>query len=188
MRISLIPAVFASGDELPDELYIAFVDNLLVDVDALFLSCLVVTAAQLVAAFAAKSGVLWDCAALSLFVCAARLWFMGLHARNRPSADVHAARKRELTYAIGAVASLSALSVWTLLAFCVTQDGFARLIGATMTIAYAFGMLTRSFATYRGMDLLLVAGFAPIGVGLVVAGGWYPAGNRCRAHPALSLR
>lgn len=176
MTLARLPAAASSDGQLPDDLYIAFVDDLLVDVQALFFSSLVVTVAQLVAAGAARNSILWAFASSSLIVCAIRLLFMGLHARNRPSPNVHAARHRELTYAIGAISSLAAISFWTFLAFWLTQDGFARLIGSTLTIAYAFGMLTRSFATYRGMDLLLVAGFAPLGVGLVVAGGWYPAG------------
>jgi diguanylate cyclase (GGDEF)-like protein len=176
MALTRVPSATRSDGSLPDDLYIAFVDDLLVDVDALFFSSLVVTIAQLVAAYAAQSAILWLCATLSLIVCAFRLWFMGMHARQRPSANVAAARRQERIYAIGAVASLTALSFWTFLAFYASQDSFARLIGTTMTIAYAFGMLTRSFATYRGMDLLLVAGFTPIAAGLVAAGGWYPAG------------
>ena len=176
MEFKRVRSSSRSVGRLPDDLYIAFVDDLLVDVDALFFSCLVVTIAQLVAAYAARSEVLWLCSTLSIVVCAFRLWFMGMHARQRPSVNIQAAAKQERIYAIGAVASLTALSFWTFLAFYASQDSFARLIGTTMTVAYAFGMLTRSFATYRGMDLLLAAGFAPIAAGLLAAGGWYPSG------------
>jgi diguanylate cyclase (GGDEF)-like protein len=165
-----------SGDELPDDFYIAFVDGLLVDVDALFLSCLATTLIQLVAAFAAKSAILWGCAAAQLLICAVREYFMGLHFQKRPSENIEVARKQEVIYTIGAISSLAALSLWTLVAFYVTENGFTRLIGVTLTIGYAFGMLTRNFATYRGMDLQIVAAFAPLSAALIIGGGWYPLG------------
>jgi diguanylate cyclase (GGDEF)-like protein len=170
-----IRAISVSGDELPDDFYIAFVDSLVVDSAALFFSCLVATAMQLVAAFAAKSAILWDCSAAQLLICAVRLYFMGLHSNNRPSANIEIARKQEIIYAIGALTTLTALSLWTLVAFYVTDDGFTRLMGINLTIAYAFGMLTRSFATYRGMNLHLMAAFAPMSVAMAIGGGWYPA-------------
>ncbi len=142
MAIKRIHATSLSGDSLPDDFYIAFVDSLLVDIDALFFSCLVVTLIELVAAYAAKSAILWGFAAVQLLICAVREYFMGIHSRKRPSPNAEAARKQEVIYAIGAVSSLAALSLWTLLAFYVTENGFARLIGVTLTIAYAFGMLT----------------------------------------------
>jgi diguanylate cyclase (GGDEF)-like protein len=43
-----------------------------------------------------------------------------------------------------------------------------------MTIAYAFGMLTRSYAIYRGVKLQLVAAFLPLTAAMFIAGGWYP--------------
>jgi diguanylate cyclase (GGDEF)-like protein len=35
-------------------------------------------------------------------------------------------------------------------------------------------MLTRSFAVYRGINLHLVAAFAPLSAAMIAAGGWYP--------------
>ena len=99
---------------------------------------------------------------------------MERHARDLPSANIHLARQRELTFAVGAISSIAALSLWTLAAFWVTELWFTRFLGATMTLAFAFGMLTRSFATYRGMNLQLIAAFVPLSVAMVVAGGWYP--------------
>ncbi|MGD0643126.1 MAG: EAL domain-containing protein [Roseiarcus sp.] len=79
-------------------------------------------------------------------------------------------------FAIGAVSSLAALSLWTLAAFWVTDNGFVWLLGATMTIAYVFGMLTRNFAIYRGITMQLIAAFVPLSAALIIAGGWYPVG------------
>jgi diguanylate cyclase (GGDEF)-like protein len=164
----------STSDDLPDELYISFVDNLLVDINALFFSCLVVTIIELVAALPARSAILWDGAAVQLFVCAVRLYFMGVHARNRPSPNVEAARNQETIYAFGALGTVAALSIWTLVAFWVTDNGFTRFISVTTTIAYTFGMLTRSFAIYRGINLQLVAAFVPLSAAMLVGGGVYP--------------
>jgi diguanylate cyclase (GGDEF)-like protein len=155
-------------------MYIGFVDDLLVDIDALFFSCLVVTLVEIVAAIAARSAILWDGAAVQMFVCAVRLYFMDLHARKRPSPNVEAARKQETIYAIGTVSTIAALSLWTLIAFCVTDNSFTRFLAHITTIAYTFGVLTRSFAIYRGINLQLVAAFAPLSAAMIVAGGWYP--------------
>jgi diguanylate cyclase (GGDEF)-like protein len=79
-----------------------------------------------------------------------------------------------VTFAAGACASLAAMSLWTLLSYWVTNDSFTQFLGATMTIAYAFGMLTRSYAIYRGVNQQLVAAFVPLSAAMLVAGGWYP--------------
>ncbi|THD47722.1 MAG: EAL domain-containing protein [Bradyrhizobium sp.] len=176
MTLSRVHAKSAPSSELPDDLYIGFVDNLLVDIGAVFFSSLVVTIIEVVAALAVKSALLWGCAAVQLLVCAVRLYFMGLHARQRPSPNVEAAHRHERMFAIGAVSSLAAVSLWTLLAFYVTDDGFTRFFAATMTTAFAFGMSTRSFAIYRGVNLQLAAAFIPLSAAMIVAGGWYPVG------------
>ncbi len=168
-RASSVP-----GDKLPEQLYIGFVDNLLVDSTAVFFSGLSVTITEMIGAVPARSRFLSSLSAVQLVVCAIRLYFMGLHARKLPSANIGIARKRELIFAVGAVSSLAALSLWTLAAFWVTELWFTRFLGATMTIAFAFSMLTRSFAIYRGMNLQLTAAFVPLSVAMIVAGGWYP--------------
>jgi PAS domain-containing protein len=45
-----------------------------------------------------------------------------------------------------------------------------------MTIAYAFSLMSRSYAIYRGVNMQLVAAFAPLSAAMLVAGGWYPMG------------
>jgi len=163
-------------DQLPDELYIQFVDGLLVDAKSVFLSALAVTAIEIVGSIAAHSLLLAELSLSQLLVAACRLYFMHLHARHLPSRTVEAARRQERRFAIGAISSLAALSLWTLATFCLTRVGFPSLLGATMTIAYAFGMQTRGFAIYRGIGANLIAAYAPLSVGLIVAGGWYPVG------------
>jgi diguanylate cyclase (GGDEF)-like protein len=168
------PADSVPGDELPEHLYIGFVDSLLIDSKAVFFSSLAVTLTEIVGAVAAGSLLLCYLSTAQLVVCVIRLYFMGLHARDLPSANIHLARQRELTFAVGAVSSIAALSLWTLAAFWVSELWFTRFLGATMTLAFAFGMLTRSFATYRGMNLQLIAAFLPLSAAMIVAGGWYP--------------
>ena len=170
----IFPREASSGSELPEEMYVAFVDSLLVDVAALFVSCLVVTIIELVVAYEARSSILWDAAAAQMVVCAARLYFMGLHARQRPSPSVEAARRQETIYALGALGTVAALSLWTLTVFWVTVSSLARFLSVSTTIAYASGMLTRSFAIFRGINLQLIVAFAPLSAAMIVAGGVYP--------------
>jgi len=175
MTLAQIPAATSPGDDLPDDLYISFVDSLLVGVNGIFFSCLAATQVEIVGAIAARSAILWDGAALLLFVCAIRLYCIGIHLRKRPSATVDAARKQETIYAFGVVSTISALSLWTLVAFCVTDNGFTRFLAVATTIAYTFGTLTRGFAIFRGVKLQITAAFVPLSAAMIVAGGWYPA-------------
>jgi len=164
------------GDILSDELYISFVDGLLVDAKSVFLSAIAVTVIEIVGAIAAVSPALATLSVSQLLVAAGRLYFMGVHARQLPSRTVAAARRQERRFAIGAISSLAALSLWTLATFFLKPVGFPSLLGTTMTIAYAFGMQTRGFAIYRGVAANLIAAYVPLSVGLIVAGGWYPVG------------
>jgi hypothetical protein len=188
----------ASGDSLSDELYISFVDGLLVDAKSVFLSAVAVTVIEIVGSIAAVSAALAALSVSQLLVAAGRLYFMGVHARQLPSRTVAIARRQERRFAIGAISSLAALSLWTLGTFFIKPVGFPTLLGATMTIAYAFGMQTRGFAIYRGISANLFAAYVPLSIGLIVAGGWYPAGpapisSRCwrptrsrRCSPSVS--
>jgi diguanylate cyclase (GGDEF)-like protein len=164
------------GDNLSDELYISFVDGLLVDTKSVFLSAVAVTMIEIVGAIAAVSPALAALSVLQLLVAAGRLYFMSVHARHLPSRTVAIARRQERRFAVGAISSLTALSLWTLAAFFLKPVGFPALLGTTMTIAYAFGMQTRGFAIYRGIAANLVAAYVPLSIGLIVAGGWYPVG------------
>ena len=167
----------APTDELPDEIYIGFVDGLLTDiVPVVLLSAVAVTCGELAAAVAAKNLVLAVTAPAQLLIAAVRLQFAKRHARNIPSSTVAIARIREQIFSAGAVVSLTALSSWTLLAFCVTDNNFAHFIGVSMTIAYAFSLMSRSYAIYRGINLQLFGAFAPLSIAMIIAGGWYPVG------------
>ncbi|MGD0563540.1 MAG: EAL domain-containing protein [Roseiarcus sp.] len=86
-----------------------------------------------------------------------------------------AARKREIEYAFGVMSYIAALGVWAFVTFCVTEDGFSRLLATTLAICYAFGMWTRSFAISRGNNLQILVAFVPLSAAMFVAGGHYPA-------------
>jgi diguanylate cyclase (GGDEF)-like protein len=175
MRLTLPSRDLSDRQEFPDELYIGFVDSLLVEVRSLFLACTAGVAAALVAAIASGSIALWGCAGLMLVVSLVRMHFQLVHARNRPSPNVEAARKRETIFVTGATAHMALLSTWTLVAFAVTDEGFVRFLAATVTVPYAFGMWTRSFALDRGMNTQIVAAFVPLAAALLIGGGWYPS-------------
>jgi len=160
--------------KIPDAMYIGFVDSHLVDVRALVLASIAAVAAQCVVATANHSVWLWGCAAAMALVSAMRIYFMAEHARSRPSVDMAMARKREIIYAFGVVAYVVTLSLWALVAFIVTDDGFTRFFTATFAICYAMGMWTRSFAISRGNNLQILATFVPLTAATLVAGGWYP--------------
>ena len=167
----------APTDELPDEIYIGFVDGLLTDiVPVVLLSAVAVTCGELAAAIAAKNFILALAAPAQLLIAAVRLQFAKRHARNIPSPTVEIARMREKIFSTGAVVSLTALSSWTLLAFCVTDNNFAHFTGVSMTIAYAFSLMSRSYAIYRGINLQLFGAFAPLAIAMIIAGGRYPVG------------
>ncbi|WP_158818401.1 bifunctional diguanylate cyclase/phosphodiesterase [Methylocapsa sp. S129] len=159
---------------MPDALYIAFVDSLLVEVKGLILSIVAVTSAGIATAIAAHSVSLWICTALMLLVSLIRLHVMTLHARSRPSPNVAVARSRETKFVVGAVTYMALMAIWTLVAFWVTDDGFTRFLTAATTIVYAFGMWTRSFAIDKGINAQIIAAFVPLSAAMVVGGGWYP--------------
>jgi diguanylate cyclase (GGDEF)-like protein/PAS domain S-box-containing protein len=174
MRAGRFGAISSLENRLPDALYIAFVDSLLVEIKALILSMAAVTAVGIVTAVAAQSVSLWACTALLLLVNLIRLRFMMLHGRSRPSPDVAAARYRETIFIIGAVVYMGLLATWTFVAFWVTDDAFPRVLISITTISYAFGMLTRSFAIDRGINAQILVAFVPLSASMIVAGGWYP--------------
>ena len=117
-----------------------FVDSHLVDLRALVFASLVVIAAQSAVALVNDSAWLWGCIGLTAAVSTTRLYFMLDHARSRPSRDMKAARRREVEYAFGVMAYIGALGSWALVTFCVTEDGFSRLLATTLAISYTFGM------------------------------------------------
>src|SRR3984957_1220617 len=167
----------APTNELPDEIYIGFVDGLLTDIlPVVLLSAVAVTCGEIAAAVAAKSLILGAAAPAQLLIALVRLHFARRHARNIPSPTVEIARKRERVFSAGALVSLTALSSWTLLAFCVTDNNFAHFLGVSMTTAYAFSLMSRSYAIYRGVNLQLFGAFAPLSIAMIIAGGWYPVG------------
>ena len=87
-----------------------------------------------------------------LFLSFVRMHFQLVHANNRPSPNIEVARWRERIFVAGATAHIALLSTWTLIAFLTTDEGFVRFLASTVTVTYAFGMWTRSFALDRGMN------------------------------------
>jgi diguanylate cyclase (GGDEF)-like protein len=164
----------APTNALPDELYIGFVDSLPADAAPAFLSALTATSVQIVNAIACRSTLLLAASAAQPAIAAIRLFHLHHLAKQAPSRTLETARRHETVYAIGACASLAQISLWTLLSFCVTREAFTQFLGATMTIAFAFGMLSRSYAIYRGFNLQLVIAFLPLSAAMFIAGGWYP--------------
>jgi diguanylate cyclase (GGDEF)-like protein len=164
----------ALGGELPDELYIGFVNGLLGDAAPVLLSALAAASMEIVAAAASKSMLLLAASAAQPAVAAVRLFYLHRQAKQQLNRTIRIARRHETVFAIGACASLAAMSLWTLLSYWVSQDSFTRFLGPTMTIAYAFGMLTRSYSIYRGVKLNLIVAFLPLSAAMFVAGGWYP--------------
>ena len=167
----------APAGDLPDEIYIAFVDDLVTGAAApLALSTAAVMGGEIAAGVVAGQPILAYAATSQLLIAAIRFYFVKRHEKSSPSCTVEIARRHERIFSLGALASLAGLSLWTLLAFCVTTNSFAQFIGVTMTIAYAFNLMTRSYAIFRGVNQQLVAAFVPLSAAMIVAGGWYPLG------------
>jgi predicted signal transduction protein with EAL and GGDEF domain len=167
----------APTGELPDEIYIGFVDDLVSGVAVpLALSTAAVMGGEIAAGLAAGQPILAYAATSQLLIAAVRFWFVKRHEKSLPSSTVEIARRHERNFSLGSLASLAGLSLWTLLAFCVTANSFAQFIGVTMTIAYAFSLMSRSYAIFRGVNQQLVAAFLPLCAAMIFAGGWYPLG------------
>jgi hypothetical protein len=175
MRLTLQTRDRSAREELPGQLYIGFVDSLLVEVRSLFFACTASVTAALVAAIASKSISLWACAALMLLLSFVRMHFQLIHAKNRPSPNIETARKREGIFVTGATAHIAPLSTWTLVAFAVTDEGFVRFLATTVTVTYALSMFSRSFALDRGMNIQLAAAFVPLSAAFLIGGDWYPS-------------
>ena len=175
---SMLPRTFLrrakKTAKLAGPVYIGFVDSLLIEIPGLLLSGASTAAAAIVAALASGSAALWACAAAMIVVTGVRAWDMKRHARARPSPTVEAARRWETRFVVGAVAFMGVLSMWTFIAFAVTEDGFVRFMAITVTIPYAFGMWTRSFAIDRGTNIQALVAFLPLSAAMLIAGGWYP--------------
>src|SRR5580700_1014946 len=83
----------APADELPDELYIGFVDGLLVDVAPVFLSALTATFVQIVIAIACRSTLLFATSAAQPAIAAIRLFHLHRLAKQAPSRTLETARR-----------------------------------------------------------------------------------------------
>jgi diguanylate cyclase (GGDEF)-like protein len=160
--------------QTPDDLYVGFVDSLLVDVKGLVMTLAGTVLASAVVSAALGSRVEWAFTGLMALVGAIRLSYMLKHARSRPSRSVEAARKFERSYVVGATVFMAVLGVWTIAVFWETEDGFARLMATLTTISCAFGIWTRSFAIARGTNAQLSVGFLPLCAAFAIAGGKYP--------------
>ena len=88
MRLTLPTRDQSAREELPGQLYIGFVDSLLVEVRSLFFACTASVTAALVAAIASRSVSLWACAGLMLGLSFVRMHFQLVHANNRPSPNI----------------------------------------------------------------------------------------------------
>ncbi len=86
--------VSAPPGELPDDMYIGFVDELVADVVPVFLSAVTVTCGEIAAALSAKNVVLLYGATAQLLVAAGRLYFLNIHSRSIPSATIAIASKQ----------------------------------------------------------------------------------------------
>ena len=159
---------------LADELYIGSVDEMLVEVKWLLTYGAAITLTGAIVAIETRSAALWVYAGLILLSTLVRLAIMRWHAKNKPSKSLAIARKHEQAYALGVVSFMAVLSTWTLTAFWVTDDAFARLLTFSATVAYTFGMLARSFAIDKGQNAQIAVGFVPLSAAMIVAGGLYP--------------
>src|SRR5271165_3871489 len=113
MKSKLASVSDVSGNKIPDELYIGFIDSLLIDVRGLVLAGSAMILAGAISAIASRSVSLWACTAVIGLVLLLRLFFMVSHARDLPSVTIQDARRRETSFLVGAVLFMLALSVWT---------------------------------------------------------------------------
>ncbi len=97
----------APPGDLPDEIYIAFVDSLVTDfVVPLMLSAATVMGCEIAAGVVAGEPILAYAATSQLLIAAIRFYFARLHAKSLPSPTVEFARRWEQNFSLGALASV----------------------------------------------------------------------------------
>ena len=103
----------APAGDLPDEIYIAFVDGLVSGAFVpLALSTAAVMGGEIAAGLAAGQPILAYAATSQLLIAAVRFYFVKRHAKSLPSSTVEIARRQERNFSRGALASLAGLSLW----------------------------------------------------------------------------
>ena len=152
----------ARVNKIPDDIYIGFVDSLYIDIRGLLIAGFAMITAALISFVASRDYSLLYCTIFIGSVLIIRLIFMISHARNVPSRTIDIAHRQEAKFLLGAVLFMFSLSLWTFVAFFTTEDAFTRFFTAAITIPYAFGMWTRSFATDRGINAQIIAAFVPL--------------------------
>ena len=120
---------------------------------------------EIAAGVVARQPILAYAAASQLLIAAVRFYFVKRHAKSLPSATVEIARKHERNFSLGALASLVGPFAVDPARVLRDHNSFAQFIGVSMTIAYAFSLMSRSYAIFRGVNQQLVAAFVPLSVG-----------------------
>ena len=103
-----------------------------------------------------------------------RMYWLYRFARERTTIRTRFQMRRwELIYSIGSTLHVACFGLGMIVVFHATDDPFCRLAWSIATIMYMTGIAGRNFATGSLVLVQLVAGFAPIGVALLMAGGDY---------------
>src|SRR5579883_991896 len=160
--------------EMPDALYIGFVDSLLVETRGLVMTVAGTVLASALVSVAIGSWVQWSFTALMVVIGSIRLRYMIAHAKSRPSPSIEAANKWERNYVIGASIYMALLGLWTVAVFRETDDSFSRIASTLTTVSCAFGIWTRSYAIKKGTNAQLLFAFLPLCAAFVGGGGLSP--------------
>ena len=159
--------------ELPDDVYIPFVETLFRDGFTLAIGILAQTA--LIALVWVKT----DNSALFLAIviaCAAgviRVLHMRKFASLPPLATREEARKHEDHYIIYGAMHGMTLGTFSLVAIYTAQDSFRQIAAVCISLATATGIAGRNYGSPRMVIILIVTLTCPMSLGFVLRGDFY---------------
>jgi diguanylate cyclase (GGDEF)-like protein len=165
--------------ELPDDVYIPFVETLFRDGFTLAIGILAQTA--LIGLVWAKTG---NSAFLAIVICllavgVIRVVNMRKFASLPPLTTREEARKREDHYIIYGALHGMTLGTFSLVAIYTAQDSFSEIAAVCISLATATGIAGRNYGSPRMVIILIVALTCPMSLGFILRGDFY--------HIALGL-
>ncbi|HEY4192659.1 MAG TPA: diguanylate cyclase, partial [Mesorhizobium sp.] len=159
--------------ELPDDVYIPFVETLFRDGFTLAIGILAQT--LLISLVWAKTG---NPAYLAVVLCLVlvgivRVWDMRNFAKLPPLTTRAQARKRENVYIVFGGMHGSVLGAFCLVAITAAQDSFSETAAVCIALATAAGIAGRNYGSPRMVIILIITLTCPMSLGFILRGDFY---------------
>ncbi|WP_274627721.1 putative bifunctional diguanylate cyclase/phosphodiesterase [Arvimicrobium flavum] len=159
--------------ELPDDIYIPFVETLFRDGFTLAIGIFAQIA--LITLVWSKTG---DLAYLAVVLCLVVIGVVRvLHMRKYNTSSVRLtleeARKREKDYIIYGSMHGAILGVFGMVAIVIAEDSFAEIAAVCISLATATGIAGRNYGSPRMVNILIIALMSPLCLGFILRGDFY---------------